>query len=108
MDNEIPKALINKGEKFIAGADSTGKSIFFESDYDFEVNKAQLKALKNVFLEKNTIEFGKESLEYTDKDEEPESYPGKPRPLTGGAGAYLYERPGTAAEKEPHVRSGRI
>lgn len=66
LDNEVPRAQINKGEKFIAGADSTGKSIFFETDYDFEVNKAQLKALNNVFLEKTKIEYGKELLEFTD------------------------------------------
>ncbi len=66
LDNEISRAQISKGEKFIAGADATGKSILFETDYDFEVNKAQLKSLKNVFLEKNTVEFGKELLEFTD------------------------------------------
>ncbi len=66
LDNEVNRARIEKGEKFIAGADSSGKSIFFESNYEFEVNKAQLQSLKNIFLEKTNIPVGNEVIKYVE------------------------------------------
>lgn len=64
LDNEINRAVIEKGEKFIAGSDKTGKNIFFTTDYDFEVNKAQLRSLKNMYLEKEVLDLGTENLQY--------------------------------------------
>ncbi len=66
LDNDIQQASIPKGSQFIAGADKTGKNILFQTDYDFEVNRAQLKHLYNIYLAKNKISYGKETFEHID------------------------------------------
>lgn len=66
LDNDVTKSLVEKGSKFIAGADKTGKNIFFETDYNFEINKAELKSLKNIFLEQDNITLGTQSLDYVE------------------------------------------
>lgn len=62
LDNEVQQASIPQGAKFIAGADNTGKNILFETDYDFDVNRAQLKQLRNLYLANTTISYGKENF----------------------------------------------
>lgn len=66
LDNEVKKAFVPEGTEFIAGSDSTGKNILFKSDYDFEVNRAQLVQLNNMFLAKTGVSDGKSFLEHVE------------------------------------------
>ncbi len=52
LDNLVDKVEVDKSTAFIAGADSTGKNILFETDYPAEINRAEVVSIKNVFLEK--------------------------------------------------------
>lgn len=65
LDKGVARSVITKGAKFIAGAEESGKHIFFETDYDFEVNGAQLKAMNNLFLEKKSFSDNNSTFNYT-------------------------------------------
>jgi len=55
LDSNIEEATVPKDSLFIAGSDSTGKNILFGSDYEIEINKAELIDVKNIFLERDII-----------------------------------------------------
>ena len=53
--DSVPFAEVKKDTEFLAGEDEEGNNILYLADYNFQVNKAQIKKIRNIFIDKNKI-----------------------------------------------------
>jgi hypothetical protein len=61
---------LEKGTPLTAGKDLTGKELIYKTDSDLVINKAIVKELKTIFLDKQILEASKSKTDLTEADYE--------------------------------------
>lgn len=55
ISDNVPFSNVPKGERVLAGEYETGESILYEVDMPIQVNRAKVKTLKNIFIDKRFL-----------------------------------------------------